>query len=295
MIFVGHLSWQSIVGIGLGAVGLGLAVFTAGASIAAAGGVMAAIGSASATSLIVGGLGVVSDVTAIVSSALEDVDPSASSTLGWISLGTGLAGMAVGFKGMFKGKPQSRFKSSRVLQDNEHELKIKNGSSRNPQWHPIEHKGKMIYGADQEVNFRHVEGIVKSIQKDMSHGTIVRKPIKVISGTHGRPHGINWNAAGERIDVLLNRNFFNQDLQMKIPGRVKVLSASTVNERHLTALLDSQHAHVVLGYCFGRNERALRELLHLPMVESYSTYFYKFLSKGRIKRSKIDPSAWVWA
>ncbi|MBD2816236.1 RHS repeat-associated core domain-containing protein [Xenorhabdus sp. Flor] len=89
----GHISWQGIVGIVTGAIGLGLSIFTAGASIAAAGGVMAALSAASATSLVVGSLGVVADVTAIVSGAVEDVNPQASSVLGWVSLGTGLAGL----------------------------------------------------------------------------------------------------------------------------------------------------------------------------------------------------------
>lgn len=81
-----------------GAIGLALAVFTAGASIAAAGGVAAAVGAASTTTLVVGGLGVVADVTAIASGAAEDANPQAASVLGWLSMATGLAGMAAGFK-----------------------------------------------------------------------------------------------------------------------------------------------------------------------------------------------------
>ncbi|SPP30986.1 putative deoxyribonuclease RhsA [Arsenophonus endosymbiont of Aleurodicus floccissimus] len=92
----GHLSWQAITGIIAGTIGLGLAVFTAGSSIAAAGGVMAALSSASASSLIIVGLGVASDITGIASGAMEDSNPEASATLGWVSLATGLAGMAVG-------------------------------------------------------------------------------------------------------------------------------------------------------------------------------------------------------
>ncbi|MGG1905411.1 RHS repeat-associated core domain-containing protein [Enterobacter ludwigii] len=89
----GHLSWQAITGIVVGAIGIALAAFTAGASIVAAGGVMAAISAASTTSLVFGGLSVVADVTAIASGATEDVNPAASSVLGWVSLGTGIAGV----------------------------------------------------------------------------------------------------------------------------------------------------------------------------------------------------------
>lgn len=89
----GHLSWQAITGIVVGAIGIALAAFTAGASIVAAGGVMAAVSAASPASLVIGGLSVVADVTAIASGATEDVNPAASSVLGWVSLGTGIAGV----------------------------------------------------------------------------------------------------------------------------------------------------------------------------------------------------------
>ncbi|WP_115586282.1 RHS repeat-associated core domain-containing protein [Cedecea davisae] len=92
----GHISWQSILGIIFGIIGLGLSLFTAGLSIAAAGGISAALSSASATTLALGGLGVLADVTAIASGATEDVNPEASSVLGWVSMATGVAGMAVG-------------------------------------------------------------------------------------------------------------------------------------------------------------------------------------------------------
>ncbi|EIS3328443.1 RHS repeat-associated core domain-containing protein [Escherichia coli] len=92
----GHISWQGWLGIGLGTAGLALTAVMAGVAIAAAGGVIAAVSSASMTSLAVGGLGLVSDVTAIVGGATENVSPRASSVLGWVSLGVGLAGLGAG-------------------------------------------------------------------------------------------------------------------------------------------------------------------------------------------------------
>ncbi|WP_233268227.1 RHS repeat-associated core domain-containing protein [Pantoea sp. BAV 3049] len=92
----GHISWQGIVGIIGGVIGLGLSLFTAGASIAAAGSLAAAWSSASATSLVVGGLGIAADVTGIASGATEDVNPEATTVLGWVSMATGLAGMVAG-------------------------------------------------------------------------------------------------------------------------------------------------------------------------------------------------------
>ncbi|CQH97669.1 Rhs family protein [Yersinia enterocolitica] len=100
----GHLSGSAIAGIVLGALGLLAAIFSAGASIIAAGGVMAAISSTSAISLVVGSMAVVSDTISIVSAAISDSNPEASSVLGWISLGTGISGLAGGVgRGVYKG------------------------------------------------------------------------------------------------------------------------------------------------------------------------------------------------
>lgn len=92
----GHLSWGAWLSIGIGIVGLAAAVFTGGASIVAAGGLIAALETASAAALVVGALAVASDVTAITSGALEEASPNASSILGWVSLGTGLAALGTG-------------------------------------------------------------------------------------------------------------------------------------------------------------------------------------------------------
>lgn len=92
----GHMRWSSILGIVLGAIGLTVAVASAGLAIGVAGGIAAAYQSASAATLIIGGLGVVSDVTGIVSGAIEGSSPESSSVLGWVSLATGLAGLGLG-------------------------------------------------------------------------------------------------------------------------------------------------------------------------------------------------------
>lgn len=108
----GHISAVGWTGIGLGIVGILGAAFTAGLSVVAAsigtaltagittgaaisatGAVSAAVSSASAVSLTVGVLGVVSDLAGIVAGATEDVNPEASSVLGWVSLTTGIAGV----------------------------------------------------------------------------------------------------------------------------------------------------------------------------------------------------------
>jgi RHS repeat-associated protein len=91
----GHLSVQAWLGIGLGALGLVATAFTFGAAAVpamAAEGIVAGLISGASAVGVVDGLGAVADVAGIVSGALEDVNPDASSVLGWVSLGFGLAG-----------------------------------------------------------------------------------------------------------------------------------------------------------------------------------------------------------
>jgi RHS repeat-associated protein len=82
----GHISGWGIAGIVLGSIGLLLTIGAVGMSIAAAEGIMAALSTASTTSLVIGGLGVLADVTAVASGATEDSNPEASAIMGWASL-----------------------------------------------------------------------------------------------------------------------------------------------------------------------------------------------------------------
>jgi len=124
----GHISWQGILGIVTGALGLAFSVFTAGASIAAAGGVMAALGAASTTSLVVGGLGVVADATAIASGAEEDRNPQISSVLGWVSIATGLAGLGQGLRGIMRSKSGAGNLVSMVEDSDGSPLRLRGGN-----------------------------------------------------------------------------------------------------------------------------------------------------------------------
>lgn len=90
----GHASFGSIFGIIVGIVGVLGAAFTGGASIMAAGGVMAALSSASAASLALGTLAIVSDVTAITAGALELNRHHYAKFFTWLSFGTGITGVA---------------------------------------------------------------------------------------------------------------------------------------------------------------------------------------------------------
>ncbi|MDX7988289.1 hypothetical protein FE392_13260 [Xenorhabdus sp. 12] len=95
----GHMSPGSIFGLVFGTVGLAVGVFlaipTGGASLSISGAILA-------------GIGLASDVTGIASAVLEDSDPKASSVLGWVSLGLGVATIAGGAISFIKGLQQAK-------------------------------------------------------------------------------------------------------------------------------------------------------------------------------------------
>ncbi|WP_157861779.1 RHS repeat-associated core domain-containing protein [Erwinia tasmaniensis] len=107
----GHISWQGILGIIAGVAGLGFTIFTAGSSIAAAGGIAAAFNATSGTALVAGTAGLVADITGIASGSIESSNPTTSATLGWVSMASGLAGMAtsiaVGLTGSARRSPRA--------------------------------------------------------------------------------------------------------------------------------------------------------------------------------------------
>lgn len=79
----GHMSWQGITGIVTGVIGLALVPLTLGQSLTAVVGLIA-------------GLEILSGATAIASGILEEVNPRASSALGWVSFAFGVVSMGTG-------------------------------------------------------------------------------------------------------------------------------------------------------------------------------------------------------
>jgi RHS repeat-associated protein len=89
----GHLSVSAWIGIGLGVLGLLISIATLGMGIAAGVSMMT-----TGTALAIAGstFGIASAVTGIVSAALEESNPQASSALGWASMGFGIGGFVTG-------------------------------------------------------------------------------------------------------------------------------------------------------------------------------------------------------
>ncbi|MGG1948295.1 RHS repeat-associated core domain-containing protein [Trinickia sp. NRRL B-1857] len=111
----GALSWQSILGIVIGAVAVAVAVASLGTGIAISAGLaqasaglaaFATVPSATLSGVLAVGAvaaDIVSGATAIASSALSERDPQAAGILGWVSTGFGVAATAQGFSGAVSG------------------------------------------------------------------------------------------------------------------------------------------------------------------------------------------------
>lgn len=304
----GHISWQGILGIVTGIIGIGLAIFTAGASIAAAGGVMAALSAASVPSLIVGGLGVVADATAIASGATEDVNPQASSILGWVSMGFGIAGAigslggaavsalrrssgsydvaaaeaANGMRGRTHDFPTAHF-------DTIDEVRVKPLSEAHPDkiWKIEKMKVKgwdtqYVFGSNREITGGNV---YKPLEVLARRNSITRRPINILSGSHGTALGYNWVNTGEAIirdPDILEHKFYAEDIITKnkvntgqvsglesLSGRVNVVDMQGMNANKFSNYVCNPSNHVILAYCYGRNDNLFRYLRNLKSVTSY--------------------------
>lgn len=269
----GHMSWQAAAGITAGVIGLCAAVFTAGASIAAAGSISAALSAASASSLMIGALGVVSDITAIASGVMEDTYPHESAMLGWVSLGTGMMGGIVA-----TGSVACRLAARKSIQNipklNHGSIRLTdNIAGKGPVWHAIEHNGKMIYGSDRKIVGCHIATPLPHIARRLSTRGPSPKPVVILSGTHGYRYGDNWARSGQRLKELLQRNFYLQDVRYfyrveKNKRMVIVFDSMSMTKNHYQKIYENPICHVIGGYCYSRNDKALTELLQLPSIIS---------------------------
>ncbi|MEV8599223.1 RHS repeat-associated core domain-containing protein [Streptomyces griseoviridis] len=267
----GHLSWQAWLGIGLGVAGLALTVVTGGLAIAAAGGVLAAVTAASTTTLVVGALGVVSDVTAIASGALEEASPKASSVLGYVSLGTGLAGLGEAAVGATRGISALARRTPELAAD----LDRAGGSLAAPEIELVADSATY----DRLRNFRYVrnssgrrvwltewrtrQGVFRPrVESALERG----RNVTILSGTHGD----RWGALSPHEDFLSADRRLADELMERFgrPGSVRVVDMSALNSPDLRAILEG-NSEVVAAFCYSRNNANIRRILGLDATRSY--------------------------
>ncbi|MED7955047.1 RHS repeat-associated core domain-containing protein [Streptomyces sp. BE303] len=291
----GHLSWQAWLGIGLGIAGLALAAVTGGMAIVAAGGVMAAISAASATTLVVGTLGVASDVTAIAGGALETASPKASAVLGWVSLGTGAAGLAEG------GARLARLGAERAPGFAEEAARGFGGPAKrkatlglklaktDPELHglPVVLPDKTPWdmfvienrnGARVWVSEGEVDGVM--VRRAALNAAARGKKVDILSGTHGAE-------LGERTGAEVKAEFYHQDVggrphaatgqESLWSPNVYVHNTPRLSFDRIGEILRGDSSHeIIVGFCCSRNDDAVREFLGLDAGYSYSPRFAEF-------------------
>ncbi|XP_055325893.1 uncharacterized protein LOC129579752 [Sitodiplosis mosellana] len=286
----GHLSWQAITGIVLSVAAVALSIFTAGASIAAAGGVMAAMASASTSSLVLGGLGIVSDVTSIVSTTLEETAPEASSILGWVSLATGFSGFVAGAaKSAPKVLKTIGSAARKVTTGVKYGVNYLRGMAKT---YHIAEAGRLTFksvvqGASLTVKrlksigeftkdlMSNIMDMREKIEEALEDGSS-QNPSGVLSSGHDNNLGLNYRLSNsgkiDRDPALRSLKFLQEENENKNNGgskEVRIGNMRTTPFSKMTEYTKGDH-HVVMGFSFGRNDATLRHLLNIPSVISYA-------------------------
>lgn len=151
------------------------------------------------------------------------------------------------------------------------QLKKRNASGKN--WHSILFNGKKIYGSDTAITAYDLNHPIRMITSNPQYDG---KPILILTGSHGDAFGFNWdaNTNGVRRKDLREKLFFNEDkddrkgeYDRSEPIHIKDVRKTTYQE--MEEIINSPDYHVILGYCFSRNDQALRFYTNTNPVTSY--------------------------
>ncbi|WP_081232236.1 hypothetical protein [Pseudomonas chlororaphis] len=207
-------------------------------------------------------------------------------------------------------------------------------SERQPSPHIFNLKAhKYTWGADRPITGPELsDGAVdstKPLDVLKRRNSVTKRPIAIVSGTHGRPSGNNWEeSTGERIPEILYKSFLSEDIVRHlggsfvpntrgategpanggltgpevsgdlsgytfIPGskgrpgyyisssatkksfesRIRIYDAKDLTEEDHRRLIADKGKHVILGYCYSRNDESFRyrgpSAPPVPPVTSY--------------------------
>ena len=126
---------------------------------------------------------------------------------------------------------------------------------------------RFIIAADRRVNSLEVNDALKYIV-----GKEPQRDIVVMGGNHGNPQGRNWNVQRIRRNSLSVPDMFEAQSALyngSYKSRVRVVDLANMRTSEFRTYLENTDVHVVLGYCFSRNDQALRYFKNLEPVVSY--------------------------
>ncbi|MGV7961671.1 hypothetical protein QPK13_11355 [Photorhabdus tasmaniensis] len=133
--------------------------------------------------------------------------------------------------------------------------------------------GKEIYSSDTAITAYDLNHLIRMIKFNPHYDG---KPILISTGSHGDAFRFNWDANinGVRRKDLREKLFFKEDrydrkgdYNRSKPIHIKDVIKTTYQE--IEEIINSSDYHVILGYCFSRNDQALRFYTNTNPVTSY--------------------------
>lgn len=256
---------------------------------------MAVMGSAAGAMAVTSAvLETISMGAGVAEAALEQSDnESASRLLGWVSMGSGIAAagtsaLASAAQGSSKlNRLAGRWRDSMLRQADttprtpahfspipaKVNLSLRNGAPA--KWHAVTQQGSSgthyVFGASTAITGEDLAEPIGILERT---ATLTKRKVVLVTGGHGNRYGDNWNSAGKRLDKLDDRRFINRDSAKyagtTIGGRdVEIRDVMEMDDVSFGKLVSSQESHVILAYCFGRNDEALRYYRKLAPLTSY--------------------------
>lgn len=141
-------------------------------------------------------------------------------------------------------------------------------NERPVEWHRVSIYNKFYkYGTDTEID----EDDVLTPLRDLRNNTPSDELIVILTGGHGRANGRNYVENSNvivRDDRLKKRRFFEEDLIHHITNRVLIKDMYKLTFDEMSEFITGEY-HVILAFCWSRNDAALRFLLKLEPVISY--------------------------
>ncbi|CAH2062027.1 unnamed protein product, partial [Iphiclides podalirius] len=151
-----------------------------------------------------------------------------------------------------------------------------------PQWHIASRDGALKLGADSQIKGDHITTPLRELLK-LRDG----REILILSGGHGNEEGNNWvevtnvRRPSERRTIRapwhFDPDFWVDDVQQfmgrigdefqPIRSRLRIVDIAEMPLSTFLAMLLGD-SHVILGFCFGWNDRAFRYYLGLRPVTS---------------------------
>ncbi|MDI2146134.1 hypothetical protein KBJ94_29235 [Pseudomonas sp. ITA] len=177
-------------------------------------------------------------------------------------------------------------------------------------------KHQYVWGSDRaifgsELGNRNVTASTMPLDVLERRKSFTKRPIAIVSGTHGAWHGNDWDSAGGRDSHLHEQAFLSEDVVARLNGkfvpnasgpfmgyapnsgkavkgdlsgfvvkrdpksgleyyvsdsakkgsfdsRIRIYDGAKLTEADVRGLIANLGNHVILGYCFGRNDEALR-------------------------------------